>query len=39
MKTFIKMIDEQGVKVVTIDENGRVYVDIMDVEEMKELQM
>ena len=41
MKTFVKRIDEnEGVQVVTIDEKGRVYVDIMDVEEFeKEIEL
>ena len=38
MKIFVKRIDKnEGVQVVTIDEKGRVYVDIMDVEEFEQV--
>ena len=38
MKIFVKRIDKnEGVQVVTIDEKGRVYVDIMDVEEFNQM--
>ena len=38
MKTFVKRIDEnEEVQVVTIDEEGNVYVDIMDVEEFNQV--
>ena len=38
MKIFVKRIDKnEGVQVVTIDEKGRVYVDIMDVEEFNQV--
>ena len=38
MKIFVKRIDEnEGVQVVTIDEEGRIYVDIMDVEEFNQV--
>ena len=37
-KVFVKRIDENdGVQVVTIDEDGRIYVDIMDVEEFNQV--
>ena len=37
-KVFVKRIDENdGVQVVTIDEEGRIYVDIMDVEEFNQV--
>ena len=37
MKIFVKRIDKnEGVQVVTIDEEGRIYVDIMDVEEFEQ---
>lgn len=37
-KVFVKRIDENdGIQVVTIDEEGRVYVDIMDVEEFNQV--
>ena len=38
MKTFVKRIDEnEEVQVMTIDEEGRIYVDIMDVEEFNQV--
>ena len=38
MKTFVKRIDEnEEVQVVTIDEEGHVYVDIMDVDEFNQV--
>ena len=38
MKTFVKRIDKnEGVQVVTIDEEGHVYVDIMYVEEFNQV--
>ena len=38
MKIFVKRIDKnEGVQVVTIDEKGRVYVDIMEVEEFNQV--
>ena len=38
MKIFVKRIDEnEGVQVVTIDEKGRIYVDIMHVEEFEQM--
>ena len=38
MKIFVKRIDEnEGVQVVAIDEEGRIYVDIMDVEEFNQV--
>ena len=38
MKTFVKRIDKnEGVQVVTIDEQGRIYVDIMNVEEFNQV--
>ena len=38
MKTFVKRIDENdGVKVITIDEDGGIYVNIMDVEEFNQV--
>ena len=38
MKIFVKRIDEnEGVQVVTIDEEGHAYVDIMDVEEFNQV--
>ena len=37
MKTFVKRIDSEGVQVVTIDEEGHVYIDIMDVEEFNQV--
>ena len=38
MKTFAKRIDEnEEVQVVTIDEQGRIYVDIMNVEEFNQV--
>ena len=38
MKIFVKRIDEnEEVQVVTIDEEGYVYVDIMDVEEFNQV--
>ena len=38
MKIFVKRIDEnEEVQVVTIDEEGRIYVDIMDVEEFNQV--
>ena len=37
MKIFVKRIDSEGVQVVTIDEEGRIYVDIMDVEEFNQI--
>ena len=38
MKIFVKRIDEnEGVQVMTIDEEGRIYVDIMDVEEFNQV--
>ena len=38
MKIFVKRIDEnESVQVVTIDEEGRIYVDIMDVEEFNQV--
>lgn len=37
-KVFVKRIDENNcVQVVTIDEDGRIYVDIMDVEEFNQV--
>ena len=39
MKIFTKAIDSEGVQVITIDEQGHLYVDIMDVEEIESLQM
>ena len=37
-KVFVKRMDENdGVQVVTIDEEGHVYVDIMDVEEFNQV--
>ena len=37
-KVFVKRIDENdGVQVTTIDEDGRIYVDIMDVEEFNQV--
>ena len=38
MKIFVKRIDEnESVQVVTIDEKGRIYVDIMNVEEFNQV--
>ena len=38
MKIFVKRIDEnEGVQAMTIDEEGRIYVDIMDVEEFEQI--
>ena len=38
MKIFVKRMDEnEEVQVVTIDEEGRIYVDIMDVEEFNKV--
>ena len=37
MKIFAKAIDSDGVQVITIDEQGHVYVDIMDLEEYREV--
>ena len=38
MKTFVNRIDEnERVQVVTIDEEGRIYVDIMEVEEFNQV--
>ena len=37
MKIFAKAIDSEGVQVITIDEQGHVYVDIMDLEEYREV--
>ena len=38
MKIFVKRMDEnEEVQVVTIDEEGRIYVDIMDVEEFNQV--
>ena len=38
MKTFVKRIGEnEGVQVMTIDEEGRIYVDIMEVEEFNQV--
>ena len=38
MKIFVKRMDENDeVQVVTIDEEGRIYVDIMDVEEFNQV--
>lgn len=37
MKTFARLIDDEAIQVITIDENGRLYVDIMDIEEYKEV--
>ena len=38
MKTFVKRIDEnEEVQVVTIDEQGHVYVDIMDIDEFNQV--
>ena len=38
MKIFVKRIDEnEEVQVVTIDEEGYVYVDVMDVEEFNQV--
>ena len=37
MKIFSKAIDSEGVQVITIDEQGHVYVDIMDFEEYREV--
>ncbi len=37
-KVFVKRIDENdGVQVIIIDEEGRVYVYIMDVEEFNQV--
>ena len=37
-RVFVKRMDENdGVQVVTIDEEGHVYVDIMDVEEFNQV--
>ena len=37
-QVFVKRIDENdGVQVVIIDEEGHVYVDIMDVEEFNQV--
>ena len=37
-KVFVKRIDENdGVQVITIDEDGSIYVDIMDVEEFNQV--
>ena len=38
MKIFVKRMDEnEEVQVVTIDEKGYVYVDIMDIEEFNQV--
>lgn len=37
MKIFAKAIDSEGVQVITIDEQGHLYVDIMDMEEYQEV--
>ena len=37
MKIFARAIDSEGVQVITIDEQGHVYVDIMDLEEYHEV--
>ena len=37
MKIFARAIDDEAVQVITIDECGRVYVDIMDMEEYREV--
>ena len=38
MKIFVKRMDEnEEVQVVTIDEKGCIYVDIMDVEEFNQV--
>lgn len=37
MKTFSKLIDNEAVQVITIDEQGHLYVDIMDLEEYQEV--
>ena len=37
MKIFARAIDSEGVQVITIDEEGHVYVDIMDMEEYREV--
>lgn len=38
MKIFVKRMDEnEEVQVVTIDEEGRIYVDIMSVEEFNQV--
>ena len=38
MKIFVKRIDEnEEVQIVTIDEEGCIYVDIMDVEEFNQV--
>lgn len=37
MKIFVRLIDDEAVQVITIDENGRLYVDIMDLEEYQEV--
>ena len=37
MKTFVKCIDSEGVQVVTIDEEGHVYIDIMCNEEFEQM--
>ena len=38
MKIFVKRMDDnEKVQVVTIDEEGRIYVDIMDVEEFNKV--
>ena len=38
MKIFVKRMDDnEEVQVVTIDEEGRIYVDIMDVEEFNQV--
>ena len=37
-KIFVKHIDKnEGVQVTSIDEKGRVYVDIMDIEEFNQV--
>ena len=37
MKIFARAIDSEGVQVITIDEQGRIYIDIMSLEEYREV--
>ena len=37
MKIFARSIDDEAVQVITIDEQGHLYVDIMDLEEYQEV--
>ena len=37
MKIFVKRIDSEVFQVMTIDDEGRIYVDIMDVEEFNQI--